>query len=188
LYYGQYRPVIAFFFQGKWFLTSQSANSNSFVGIPVNGVYTGYLVENTGAVWPCFNSTNPAQTIIQTKLWDDGEPIMDKQVLRVGIGGVFQNNTPVTMTTDTEYGTYPITLDPDGISQVNWINNNQQIVLWENNTPIVVAWSKISYPSYQFLVGTANAAGGKYCGITLTLQTPMTLASIAMEYKMGARW
>lgn len=185
---GQYRSAIAVFFNGKWFIASQTQTSQVVISAPINGVYTSFLVENNGNVYPCFTGTNAAQAIIQTKLWDFGEPILDKQAIRAGMGAIFQEQQVIDCTVDTEYATYPVTLSLTNQFLIRWVNNLNQVVQWINNTAQVVQWGRITFPSYQLVQGTVNAAGGKYLGMTLVQNSPATIAAFAIEYKTGARW
>jgi len=185
---GQYRSVIAVYFNNKWFIASQTQTSQAVLSAPINGVYTSFVVDTNGSCYPCFSSSSSAQAIIQTKLWDFGEPIMDKQALRVGLGAIFPNQGITSCTVDTEYSSYPANLSITNQFQVIWINNSLQQVIWENNSLIEVGWGRVNFPSYQLIQGTVNAANGKYLGISLVMDSPATMASFAIEYKTGARW
>lgn len=185
---GKYRSAIAIFFNGKWFIASQTTTSQVVLSAPINGVYTSFLAENNGNVYPCFTGANAAQAIIQTKLWDFGEPILDKQGLRAGLGAIFDNQQQITCTMDTEYNSYPLNLSLTNQFTVQWINNANQVVQWVNNSNVPVGWSRVDYPSYQLVQGTANAANGKYLGLSLVQNSMATIALFALEYKTGARW
>lgn len=184
------RAILAYYFDKKWFLAYQSQLSNAVLSVPVNGVYTDYLLDFTGTVYPCFTSKTAAPTIINTKLWDDGEPILDKQVIQGGLGAMYQANNNVQFSIQTEYATYPVNLSLTNQFNTIWINNARQPVLWQNTTPSIVAWTNITFPTYAFAQGTADAANGKFAGINLYLPTgsPMTIEYLALQYKTGNRW
>lgn len=189
-YFGQYRPILAYFFNSKWFIASQLQASNAAVSVPNHGVYNQVVVDGDGNVYQAFASVSAALAIIKTKLWDDGQPILDKQVLRGGMAGVFSQGQSITFSIDSEYASYPITLTPPSGTSVLWENNASVIVAWENTFSRVVNWSNtnISVPIYYFLQDTANAANGKYMGVTITITSVATIQAIMLEYKTGARW
>ena len=188
LYSGQYRPLLAYFFNSKWFFGYQLNASNSAVSIPNHGVYQQVLVDAGGNVYQSFGGSQGAQSIISTKLWDDGQPILDKQVLRAGMGAVFLNYGTITYTVDNEDGSFPVALNLSQQSQVQWTNEFGATIIWENSLGALVAWSSVIFPSYQFVRQTANAAGGKYAGVTIEMNSLATIQMIALEYKTGARW
>ena len=189
-YNGQYRPILAYFFNSKWFIASQLSVSNAAISIPNHGVYNQVVVDADGNVYEAFGSTSAAPAIIKTKLWDDGQPILDKQVLRGGMAGIFNQGQAITFSIDSEYSTYPITLTPPTGTSILWQNNASAIVPWINTFSATVNWSNtsIGQPIYYFLQNTANAANGKYMGVTIDITSNATVQAIMLEYTTGARW
>lgn len=190
-YYGTVRPVFAFFFQGKWFIGSQGFSSASATSVPVQGAFNIFVADVAGGLYECFSSfVQPVTAIIATKLWDDGQPILDKQGLKAGIAAIYYEQTSLSATMDNEYGTTPLNLSFSAGQFVTWQNDAMVTVEWQNNQLEMVSWlnSQISQARYQFIKTSADQASGKYLGLTVTIEAIATIQALMLEYKTGNRW
>jgi hypothetical protein len=163
------RQLFCLFFKGRWWFTSQTAPDGDrpsvFDAITAGGVSVGYAWADN-ELYPMFSATNPNPWLFKTKLWDFGNPMLDKQALKVGAGMVFQGSPVpgVTFSVDSEQSSVPTDLAA-AFNYVQWINNVGAIVQWQNNAGAIVQWAN-ELNGYQLVLGTTNAGGGKYLGIT----------------------
>lgn len=181
------RAVLAIFFNNKWFLSSQVAGLISIVSVPIGGLQVLFGWD-TNKLYKLFSSSTTAiNSRIQTKLWDGGEPLLDKQVLKLGLGVVYggAGNQMLTVTTDNEMQSNPVvSLGTQPV--IIWLNALNQVVQWQNALNQNV---NFTISGYVFSVGSAATGGGKYFGTTITSTfNGLTFSEIAMQYKNGKRW
>jgi hypothetical protein len=146
----------------------------------------GYLGNKLYQLFAISTSSPPAN--IQTQLWDFGDPITAKELLRGGIGVTILNaaGNALSMTVDTPSGSKPFTsLTVAGV--VQWVNNLNAVVTWQNNVAQTVVWAPGQFQTYW---GAAPNAFSKYVGYTVTTAqgTQFEINSFLMDYKWAARW
>jgi hypothetical protein len=133
-------------------------------------------------------TTSAPPAVIQTALWDFGDPITDKQVIRAGFGiTVFIPASGISsFSVDTAAQSLPVTLSALG-GVIQWVNNLGQIVTWQNNVAATVTWAPLQFTTYY---GQGNQAFSKFVGYTLKTSQGMVfeLNSFLMDYKWAARW
>jgi hypothetical protein len=181
------RPVLALMHDKKWWLASQGTGLKYLVYLPLSGVQTLFAWD-TNKLYQLFSdATGAIASRIQTKLWDGGEPILDKQVLRGALGLTYggQGGQTVTATTDNEYGSQPLTVV--GSSTVTWLNSSSAAVQWQNSSAENVNFTTTGF---VFSSGAATTGGhAKYMGLTVTSNNNnLNFNEFALEYKTGARW
>jgi hypothetical protein len=175
---------------GKWWFANYGSTgvitriSTAFInGVPCVFAYIGnklyQLFSNTSS-WPAAN--------IQTALWDFGDPITQKQVIRAGVGiVVFQNNNnlPLQLTIDIPGNSLPVQIATPGY--VSWVNKLGATVTWVNNALAQVNW--VSSGFTVFFGGTSRGFA-KYVGMTLTTPKGVNfeLNTFLLDYKWAARW
>lgn len=180
------RQVIALFAGGKWFLCSPLAGITQIVSVLVNNVPTLYGWVNN-QLYPLFsNATGALSITIKTKLYDGEDPLIDKQLIRLGIGADFTQSasSSVTITADNEYDSVAVT---GSSSNQLALNNNlgQSLLLLNNSSQALLLNSK----GYVFFKFQPDLMGGKYLGMTITASTAaLLLTFIAMEFRLGGRW
>lgn len=170
---------------GKWW----NANYGS-----VNVIATAF-VANTPCLFAIINGnqlyqlfanagSSPA-ALIKTGLWDMGDPITQKEVLRGGLGISATGAASLTLNLDTPRSTYPFTISVVG--QVQWVNSSNAIVTWQNNALQTVQWQPGQFQTYW---AAAPRGFAKYVGFTLTTTegTGFEINTFLMDYKMAARW
>ena len=113
-----------------------------------------------------------------------GDPIRDKQALKVGIEATASNNYPFifNMTVDNENRSSPsYTLS----SFVTWVNNSNSTISWLNNSSNIVQWGTVGYNLYK----TDAQQYGKYLGMTVTSNSPgYTINGFEYEHELRARF
>jgi hypothetical protein len=130
-------------------------------------------------------STAPPATIM-TALWDFGDPITQKQVLRAGVSIIASGGTGLTGTLDTPFGSQAIPFQLVG--QVQWVNNLSTPVQWVNNVSANITW--VAGGTVQTYWAQAPQGYAKYVGMTVKTTQGMIfeLNAFLMDYKWAARW
>jgi hypothetical protein len=185
---GTFRWIQAAFFERKWFFTNQLTDcyfvvpsvSDGFLnlyGSTGTDLYQFYEDENTGV---------PIE--IQTALLPMGDPIRDKQALKIGIEATL-GELPIVLEAfvDSESNQSPPISFQNAIgwtnnlsNTINWINNSSQIVLWLANT---------SPGAGYYLYRSDAKMYGKYLGMTITATaTPFTINGFQYEHELRARF
>jgi hypothetical protein len=162
------RSIICLYFNGKWWFTSQmigGVSLNTFTSNPVLGVSTGFAWVGNSFYKLLSSPNNTNNWLLKTKLWDVGEPMVDKQAIKAAIGCVTTTGVDISVYVDTEYTSFLTSIGLT-IAFVEWINNLLQPISWVNSLGQVIQWASGSSSNYSLYPGTANAGGGKFMGIT----------------------
>jgi hypothetical protein len=185
---GTFRWIQAAFFERKWFFTNQLTDcyfvvpsvSDGFLnlyGSTGTDLYQFYEDENTGV---------PIE--IETALLPMGDPIRDKQALKIGIEATL-GNQPITMLAfvDSESDQSPPILFNNAVA---WLNNSGSIINWLNNSNTIIAWiGATSAGGSYFLYKSDAKMYGKYLGMTVTATaTPFTINGFQYEHELRARF
>lgn len=180
------RPLLAIFFNKKWFFASQGNTLTRLDSTIISGTPTLFATDGT-SLYRLFSDTSASvsQTII-TKLWDMGKTLQNKQAIRFGLE-IINPSTPQTITgtidTENPSKTYPINLV--GGNVVQWTNNAGQTVQWVNNSGQIVSWLGSGYSFQEENVSTS----GHYLGVTLNgTSAGTTYQGIHLQYIDRAAW
>lgn len=181
-YYGGSRYVQAVFFEKKWFFTSQGNTLNYVVSVPVSGLITLYGVESNALYKLYGNSTANTSSTIQTALLPMGDPIRDKQALKIGIEATMPIGATIYATVDSEVGSSPTyTL----VNYASWYNASGTTLTWTNNSSATIPWIFSGYTLFK----TDAEQWGKYLGQTMTSNTPgFTVNGFEFEHELRARF
>ena len=178
------RTILAVFFNKKWFICSQGDSLTQCAGVTISGTQTLYATDGT-KLWQLFSDTSAtiAQTM-QTKLWDMGDQLLDKQVLKVGIEAIMPTVAgTIDVTVDSELASSVATLSSS--SAAVWVNNSSVIVSWINNALQTITWIASGYAWFRGDVSNF----GKYAGLTITSSTPrLNILAEQLQYELRARW
>lgn len=182
-YYGSARYVQAIFFEKKWFFTAQGNDLKYVTSAPVSGVINLYGLENNQLFKLYGNSTANTSSVVQTALNSMGDPIRDKQALKIGIEATLSNSGVLSVTVDSENNSSPVyTLS----NYVNWQNNFGNTINWLNNSSAIIQWSTST--GYQ-LYKTDAQQWGKYLGMTISSTYPgFTINGLEYEHELRARF
>ena len=185
---GTDRWIQAAFFERKWFFTNQLTNSNYVAP----GVKDGFLnlYGTTGLNLYQFyeDEANPVSVNIETALLPMGDPIRDKQALKIGIEATL-GNQPVILDAhvDSESAQSPIITFANSVL---WVNNSAQVIDWQNNSSQIISWlgAQSSGAGY-FLYKSDAKMYGKYLGMTVqSTSTPFTINGFQFEHELRARF
>jgi hypothetical protein len=182
-YNGSMRYVQAVFFDKKWFFTSQGDTLQYVTSVPNGGVINLYGVDSK-ALYKLYGSTTAtSNSTIQTALNAMGDPIRDKQALKIAIEATLTSAAQLNVTVDSETGSSPVyTLG----NYVSWTNIYGNSVPWQNNSLATIQWyGGVGYTLYK----TDAEQWGKYLGMTVTSTTPsFTVNGFQYEHELRARF
>ena len=97
-----------------------------------------------------------------------GDPIRDKQALKVGVEATLGNASVIlALYIDSENQVSPAI---DFSNTVFWTNNVDAVIPWTNNSSLQIGWvGGVSATSGYYLYRSDAKMYGKYLGLTLTL-------------------
>jgi hypothetical protein len=186
---GTPRTIQLVFFDRKWFVTSQGSTITRTASATLAGNIIMYGTTGTDLIKFYSNSTTGIDWELETALWPMGDPIRDKQALKVGLeatlGGLLRpcrrlltrktsSRLPLTLPIQC-FGS--ITVAPS----IPWINNSSQQIGWTSQGGSVT--------SGYFLYRSDAKMYGKYLGLTVTGNTtPFTINGFQLEHELRARF
>ena len=181
-YSGQYRNVQAVFFEKKWFFTTQDKDMKFMVSSPTAGLIKGYGSTGTDFLQLYANTSASISSTVQTALLPMGDPIRDKQALKIGVEVTTQSGSQINATVDSESrSSSPIRLS----SVVTWYNINSQTIPWINNSSNQIEWVSVGYS----LLKSDAQQYGKYLGMTLTSNNAAFVYNgMNFEHELRARY
>ena len=183
------RTLIACFFDKKWFFASQFPSALPLIGmntVVVNGSPTIYATDGA-SLYKLFNtSTAIVLQKLVTKLWDMGDPLANKQLIKAGIEVLnTQNPYVITGSVDTEISGSSVSFSTTNNDYVQWVNNSNQIVQWKNNSGAIVNWVASGYQFSPFDLQTT----GRYLGFTLQGSSGgIVWEGMHMQYEIRTQW
>ena len=181
-YTGSSRFVQAIFFDKKWFITNQSNTLKYIVSSPLGGTIEAYGTRGTDFVNMYANTSASIASTVQTALLPMGDPIRDKQALKIGVELTSTSGAICYATVDNENrSSSQIVLS----SGVTWYNLNNDTIPWTNNVNAEIDWINSGY----FLYKSDAQQYGKYLGMTLTSNSAAFIYNgMNFEYELRARY
>ena len=177
------RALQAVFFKGKWFLTSQGNNLTLLSPAIVSGVQQLWGTTGTDLVQLYSNTTATIATTLTTGLFDFGNPIFDKQIVRGGVEWTAAADDAITMEVDTEVLTE--SANSTANASIIWYNNAGAQISWTNSSTATLTWLSSGF----LLSDSAFDVTGKYLGAKLTSNNAgFVINGILMEYVQRAPW
>jgi hypothetical protein len=185
---GTLRWIQAAFFERKWFFTNQLTDAYFVVPAVKDGFLNLYGTTGNNLYQFYEDADNSVDVEIQTALLPMGDPIRDKQALKIGIEATLGND-PVVLTAfvDSENQQSPaITFQ----NNVLWLNNLGNSVVWTNNLSQVISWLGTGSTGAGYNLYKSDAKMyGKYLGMTITsTSTPFTINGFEFEHELRARF
>ncbi len=128
--------IQAVFFERKWFFSNQLTNSFFITNAFDDNILNAYSTTGTDLHRFYYDSTTGVDVLIETALMPMGDPIRDKQALKIGIEATL-GNLPVVMVgyVDSESAQSPPIVFANS---TQWINNSLAPINWINNSSNVV--------------------------------------------------
>jgi hypothetical protein len=180
------RKIFAVFANKKWFVSTQRTDLNTLAVANVGGVDRLYGFSNTGVYRLFADTTSLRSWYFKTALWDEEEPLKDKQVLKVGV--------EVSIPQDLDVSTMTVTLDTE-LSSQSLALGQKTVIIWLNNLGATITWFNNSFATIPFITtGVALLKSdisnvGKYVGLTVSGNSPqLVLLATHIEFEKRARW
>lgn len=181
---GMSRPLMAVYFNKKWFVVSQ--NDDDLLMASVHGTGTAgvdrLFLTNGTAISQAFSDTAAEiDSTLSTAFWDMGDFISVKEALKLGIEA---NLTPgvgsISPTVDTEYGETAPESTFSAQFEFTWTNNVGDLFTWTNSLAQTFTWLASGYVWFSGGVETV----GHYLGVTSASSTPQVQYSgIQLQYR-----
>ncbi len=183
------RTIEAIFFDRKWFFTSQGNSITRTASAVISGNILMYGTTGQNLIKFYQDSTTGIEWEVVSALWPMGDPIRDKQALKVGIEA----------TLGTGFADFTAFIDSENqqsnaisfANSIDWINNSSQVVQWTNSSGTSIGWtsSTVTGGSDYYLYKSDAKMYGKYLGITLDgTTTPFTINGFQLEHELRARF
>jgi hypothetical protein len=186
---GTPRTIQLVFFDRKWFVTSQGSTITRTASATLAGNIIMYGTTGTDLIKFYSNTTTGIDWELETALWPMGDPIRDKQALKVGVeatlGGAFASLQAFIDSENQQSAAI------DFANTVFWVNNVGTVIPWINNSSQQIGWTSQggSVTSGYFLYRSDAKMYGKYLGLTLTGNTtPFTINGFQLEHELRARF
>ena len=183
-------PLLAIFFNKKWFFASQGATNVAIAtgyadpDVPqlygTNGTYLYKLFDESAG--------NVVSHIIQTKLWDMGNPLITKAALKYGLEVEALDGSIINVSVDSEYieQAYSVTVSADD-APLQFVNNTGGNLYFVNNDGGILTFA-VAGSGYNFLRGDAQNVGN-YLGLTITSDNPdATYIGAHLQYEERTPW
>jgi hypothetical protein len=186
---GTPRTIQLVFFDRKWFVTSQGSTITRTASATLAGNIIMYGTTGTDLIKFYSNSTTGIDWELETALWPMGDPIRDKQALKVGLeatlGGAFASLQAFIDSENQQSAAI------DFANTIFWVNNVGTVIPWINNSSQQIGWTSQggSVTSGYFLYRSDAKMYGKYLGLTVTGNTtPFTINGFQLEHELRARF
>ena len=184
---GTYRYIQAIFFEKKWFFSNQN-NIKLISSIATGGKIKFFGTNGTNFIELYGDDTVPVDIILETSLDAMGDPIRDKQALKIGIEATLGSSpTNLTAYVDSESAQSPAIQFQNAIE---WTNNSSQIIQWSNNVNAIISWLANTSPGAGYYLYKSDAEmWGKYLGITInSTSTPIVINGFQFEHELRTRF
>jgi hypothetical protein len=186
---GTPRKIQVVFFDRKWFITDQGDTITRTASAVIAGNILLYGTTGSNLIKFYNSATATLEWRIATALWPMGDPIRDKQALKLG----------VEATLSTGFASFDAFMDSENqqspaipfANSVEWINNLGNPIAWTNSGGATVGWTSIFIPggNQYYLYRSDARMYGKYLGVTLTgTTTPFTINGFQLEHELRARF
>ena len=179
------RALILIYFNKKWWLSSQGDKLICIDTAIVNGLQFLYATDGTNLYKLFGDPTADTDQTIITKLWDMGDCLANKQILKFGLELVNPSTVNVisgTIDTELDAGRIPFS---SSNNVATWKNNIGQIITWTNNLGEVIDWLSSGYAFFPMNAETV----GRYLGATVTGTSTGTIyMGIHMQYEVRTPW
>jgi hypothetical protein len=186
---GTPRKIQVVFFDRKWFITDQGDTITRTASAVIAGNILLYGTTGSNLIKFYNSATATLEWRIATALWPMGDPIRDKQALKLG----------VEATLSTGFASFDAFIDSENqqspaipfANSVEWINNLANPIAWTNSGGATVGWTSIFIPggNQYYLYRSDARMYGKYLGVTLTgTTTPFTINGFQLEHELRARF
>jgi len=179
------RALILIYFNKKWWLSSQGDTLSCIDTAIIDGHQVLYATDGSNLYKLFSDATAVISQTIVTKLWDMGDCLSNKQILKFGmeiINPLTINNITGTIDTELYTGSVPFSASN---AVASWTNNLGQVITWTNNLGNTISWLSSGYGFFPMDIQTV----GRYLGATITSSGIGTVYSgFHMQYEIRTPW
>jgi len=181
------RPLMAVYFDKKWFFVGKTAitpesNPTIIVDCPVKGQNNLYSFDSSGRFHQLLSSNSDVQFEWKTALWDFQKPIQYKQATKIGVGVNFGAAvSTIDALIDTESSSNTISPPLSASGSLTFVGSG----------PITfVGVGPITFLSAGYVLLQSDATNwGRYVGVTLNGNaSELTFTLMMMEYNYRSQW
>ncbi len=195
------RPILAVFFNRKWFLTSLPAGNILVGGAIDNDIQSLFSTDGTSIYKMFADLETPVAWKVVTAYWDMDDLTRGKQVMKFGFeadSGESSGTIEVCVDALDKQPPYESSecRTVDLSSTIQWINDSNTIVPWSNDSDSIVTW--IGGGGYALIMqdtdvemdGVLSGGNfGKYVGLTLQSEDITgSLSSLLMQFIYREAW
>ena len=169
-------------------MTSQGSTITRTASATLAGNIIMYGTTGTDLIKFYSNTTTGIDWELETALWPMGDPIRDKQALKVGLEATLTN----------EFAAFKAFIDSenqqsneiDFANTILWTNTSGTVIPWINNINVQIGWTgQDPVTSGYFLYRADAKMYGKYLGLTMSGTTvPFTINGFQLEHELRARF
>jgi len=178
------RPLLAIYFNKKWFFASQGASLTMITDGFQSGVPALFGTDGSN-IWKLFSNTSSnINSKIVTPLWPMTKPTSMKEGLKAGVELTSVTaDTSFTLTLDSDFGIFPVNLT--AANSIQWINGAGVLMTWQNNVLATITWLTPGFSIYQ-----ADADfKGRYLGYTMTSPSPgYSVNGFLNQHQISTPW
>ena len=181
------RPLLAVYFDKKWFFVGKTAitsedNPTIIVDCPVKGQNKLFSFDSSGRFYQLFSSDSDVEFQWKTALWDFQQPIQYKQATKVGVGVYFSAAvSTIDALIDTESSSNTVSPPLSVSGSMTFVGSG----------PITfVGTGPITFLSAGYVLLQSDATNwGRYVGVTLNGNASnLTFTLMMMEYNYRSQW
>ena len=178
------RPLLALYWNSKWFFASQGSALTLIAGAKQGGTPAIFGTDGTNIYKLFSDTTSNISTKIQTALWGMKKPTHMKESQKAGVEiTTAATATPVSLSLDSDFGTVPVTFAGTNVGQ--WINAAGTIGNWVNAAAVQGQWITSGFQIYQ---GDADFKG-RYLGYTMTSTAPgYAVNGFLNQHQLSTPW
>lgn len=180
------RRLLLLFVNRKWFVCSQRTDLVTMTTVNVGGSDRLYGLSKTNVYRLLSNASSTISWKAVTPLWDEGHPLSDKQVIKVGVEvqlpGVAQTDLSISLDTEVDSVELDIGVENAAVAIVS--NSGQTLGIVVSGGFVAL----IAIVGYA-LISSDIDNRGKYIGLTLKATTPqMVVQGLHLRFIYRAEW
>lgn len=181
------RPLLLCFTQGKWFFASPNRGTSGLTWITslLNASGRPEVWGTNGTeVFRVFERLDTEVTYrVQTKLWDFGSWVTQKELIRVGLEFTSNSSVAPSVSLENENAAATQTVTAIGQTGITFTGAGGAPITFQGTGDI--RW----ITGGLVLARAATPFKGHYFGLTLTgSERPWTLSALALQVKPGGEW
>lgn len=178
------RPLLALYWNQKWFFASQGSALSLIAGAFQAGTPAIFGTDGTNIYKLFSDTTSNISTMIQTALWPMKKPTSMKESQKAGVEiTTAAVTTAVSLSLDSDFGVVPISFSATNTGQ--WVNGIGTVGNWVNGAATQGQWISTGFQIYQ---GDADFKG-RYLGYTMRSTAPgYAVNGFLNQHQLSTPW